>query len=168
MDIIEKIYNEPEYYDIVRNTILFATRYRISDIDLEDCISEVYLTAVKKRKHLEKHPQIKGWLVVTAQYIAKRHIRVKAVENRVFSSIDVDLMSVDPFCGEIEEYEQIDELLSILSKDLKTSELKLFKMKFMENKKNNEVAAVIGCKKNAAEVRITRLKEKIKKILKKT
>ncbi|MCL2109776.1 MAG: hypothetical protein FWH20_10580, partial [Oscillospiraceae bacterium] len=71
-DFIETLYAGAEYYDTVKNSILYVmkTRGGISEHDLQDCINEVFLIAMNKRRILEGHPSIKGWLSVTAQNVA--------------------------------------------------------------------------------------------------
>ncbi|MDR2559186.1 MAG: sigma-70 family RNA polymerase sigma factor [Oscillospiraceae bacterium] len=165
MEFIKKIYDEPEYYDIVRNTIIYIAP-KINDFDLKDCISEVYMIAMQS-KNLEKHPNVHGWLNLTAKNIAKRYINKRILESARFAKADIDFIEQESTADEIENREQYEDLLKELKDKLKGTDYKLFKLKFTERRSIEEIAAIIGIKKHSAEVRISRLKEKIKNILEK-
>lgn len=166
MDFIEKIYTDPDYYNTVKNTILNMMKSGINKHDLDDCISDVYVVALKKSRELEKHPQIHGWLIHTARNISKRYIRRKMIEGMMFSESE-DGVSIIPTNND-EEKRLYNELLDLLQKSLKRSEYKLFVLKFVEKCSNPEIASVIGIKVHSVESRITRLKNKIKDILRET
>lgn len=165
-DIIERFYTESEYYDVVRSTILHMVKSGINKFDLDDCISEVYLTALRKRRELEKHPNIHGWLASTSRIIAKRYMKSKMIESMLISD------AYDNYRGSRnnsdEEQRLYNELLDLLKRELKRSEYQLFTLKFIEKIPTAEIAAIIGIKPHSVESRVTRLKAKIKNILKKT
>jgi RNA polymerase sigma factor (sigma-70 family) len=139
---------------------------KIDDFDLKDCISEVYMIALQC-KNLEKHPNIHGWLNLTAKNISKRYIKRQILEGARFSETDIDSVEQESTVHEIESKEQYEDLLNELKDKLKGTDYKLFKLKFIEQRSIEEIAAIIGIKKHSAEIRISRLKSKIKNILEK-
>jgi RNA polymerase sigma factor (sigma-70 family) len=165
VEFIKKIYDEAEYYDIVRNTIIYMAP-KINDFDLNDCISDVYMIAMQ-HENLEKHPNIHGWLNLTAKNIAKRYINRQILEGTRFSEKDVDSIEQESTAHEVEDKEQYEDLLNELKDKLKGTDYRLFKLKFIERRSTEEIATIIGIKKHSAEVRISRLKNKIKNILEK-
>ena len=78
---IEKIYKDKDCYNAVKYAVI-SMKSNISDQDLENCISEVYKTAMQK-KGIEHHPNIKGWLTLTARNITQRFI-AKCTEDVKF------------------------------------------------------------------------------------
>lgn len=165
-EFITRIYGD-EYKSVVVQAIKHICP-NINESDLDDCVSDVYLTAIGTAGLVE-HPDIKGWLYSVARNIAKRHrkrqgfLKVKhfneTVAVEVASEMDVAVLVEDRVCGEN------SELLALLQKNLKVSEYTLFKMKYLDGKSNDEIADFIGIKKHSVDVKITRLHEKIKEVL---
>ena len=165
MDFIETIFRNPTYFRIIKNTLLGEIS-KINDNDLDDCISEVYLALVQKKASLEKHPNIRGWLYLTSKNIAKRFIEDQFIKGINSTELTVDLVAAINLEETYEDEERGEEIMEILSKSLTLSEYRLFESKFLKNKSNQEIAALMGIKKTSVEVKTTRLREKIKNILK--
>jgi RNA polymerase sigma factor (sigma-70 family) len=139
----------------------------ISVYDLEDCINDVYEVALRK-KNLEKHPNIHGWLNNTAKNIAKRFLRKKAFNRITIPMSDIKSGSQSDFEPMMEDDKYFEELLIILSKNLKVSEYTLFKLKFIEQRPNKELAEIMRIKQDSVGKKVSRLKEKIRNILRDT
>ena len=77
-EFITMIYSD-EYKSVVIKGIK-RTCPNISESDLNDCISDVYLTALGTAG-LDKHPDIKGWLYKVARNIAMRHRKQQGVQK---------------------------------------------------------------------------------------
>jgi RNA polymerase sigma factor (sigma-70 family) len=161
-EFIEKIYRESEYYDIVKNTIIRIIK-GINAYDLDDCISDVYETALRK-KNLEEHPNIHGWLSITAKNVAMRYLKKKSFTRITIPIDDNQLGEKYNFSND----EHLNELLNVLKETLKTSEYKLFYLKFVERRSNEELAGLLRIKPDSIIRKVHRLKEKIKKILEET
>lgn len=117
--------------------------------DYFNCSTEVEDAITQSVKPIEQNINAGG-----------NYLRSVEIEN---SLLTVDVENID----NENIYENIEkgELLKILKENLKVSEYKLFKMKFIEGLTNSEIADLIGKSKNSIEVRIVRLREKIKNIL---
>jgi len=163
-DFITMIFRENQYYNIVRDTLLYVLP-NLSDADLDDCISEVYKVALKT-PNIETHPQIHGWLNLTAKNIAKKFRRIQSIERQLAELSD-DIP--DPTRLEIrfEELEQDKELLASIKKSLRLSEYVLFELRYLENKSCAEIAEITGIKQHSVDMRVNRVKTKLKKFLKK-
>lgn len=162
-DYIEKLYDEPIYYDTVRNAILRATMHNIKPHDLEDCVSEVYVIALKKQNEVEKHPYVHGWLNLTAKNVAKRFLERIYNEKKYIAHSDYHFKEAD---YNDEDKISYIELSDTLKKNLKPFEYRLFTMKFIEQCSAEEMSKIFNLKPHAIEARVTRLKAKINKILK--
>ena len=163
-DFIEMLYDEAEYYDIVKYTILIKMKAHggISDFDLQDCISEVFVEAMKKRHELEAHPSPKAWLNLTAKNIAKRYIKRRIIEGMLFygnGSVIPELINAD------DEYHKLCfEFFDTLKTTLNPTDYKLYDMKFNQKLSNAEIADVLKKNKHSVDMKLTRLKKKIKNI----
>jgi len=162
---IEMIVKESEYFSIIKNTIISAAP-KINDNDLDDCISEVYV-AILQQDNLDKHPNFKGWLYIASQNVAKRYMKKQTIERINLLNITDDFTDPTKFEEVIESKEQNRELLSLLLKKLTSSEYRLFELRFLKRKSNQEIADIIGIKKASVETKVIRLRKKIKNILKK-
>jgi RNA polymerase sigma factor (sigma-70 family) len=161
-EFIEKIYRESEYYDIVKNTIIRIIK-GVNAYDLDDCISDVYEIALRK-KNLEEHPHVHGWLSITAKNVAMRYLKKKTFA-RITVPIDENLLTEK---HDLKNDENFNEILDMLNENLKRTEYKLFYMKFVERRSNEELAGLLRIKPDSIIRKTHRLKEKIKKILEKT
>lgn len=71
------------YYDTYDELVQYARRMEGMEYMAEDIVQESYCTAYKKWKELSVHPNQKGWLYITANYIC-RNLR-KRMENQTLS-----------------------------------------------------------------------------------
>ena len=161
----EMLFNEPKYLNIVKTTILCNTK-GINEHDFKDCVSEVYL-AVLRAKNLETHTNIEGWLNQTAKYVAYNFNKHLAKTRGNVSILDIDDEPFDEtdFVKNIEDKLLCEEVIDLLKDNLEKTQYNLFKLKYIEDRPNKEIAEILGIKLNSVEVQITRLRKKIKKIL---
>jgi len=162
-EFIAKIYTNPEYFGIVKNTIRYKVP-NISEADLEDCISEVYAIAIES-ENLENHPNICGWLNLTAKFVTARFVESLSCEGANREMLSEKLADIEKFEEKIEKKEQDEEFLAFLKKTFTGSDYKLYLLKFMELLPNDEIADIFKAKRVTIDKRVTRLKEKIRKIL---
>lgn len=160
---IAKLFDEKEYHDIVRNTILSLVP-KINDADLEDCVMEVYLDALKKQKKLEKHPDIKGWLNLATKFVVKRFIKSRVADS--MNTVDLIDEVEDPMRFEdlVDGSEFVKDLLNFIPKHLKSVERELFQLKCVERLPNDKIAEIMNFKRKTVDVKVTRLREKIRNI----
>jgi len=160
---IEMLFKEEEYFNIVKQTILYMLP-GIGNHDFNDCVSEVYLTALKA-KNLEKHPNIKGWLNITAKNISKRYKAKRAADSAVFLDKNVDKTTVNDFILDVENREEYENILKKLSETLSKSDYRLFELKYKEGLSSREISDILGIKVDSADIKLTRLRKRIKNIL---
>jgi RNA polymerase sigma factor (sigma-70 family) len=164
---ITKIYSEDEYYKIVNDTLRYLLP-GINHADLEDCIEEVYQIALKT-EGIETHPKIHGWLNLTAKNVAKKFKERQILLTKLnrLTEVPENLADPDNFMDKIEEQEFDDEFLEKIKAFLNGQEYILFDLKFLQNKSSEEIADETELTKRAVDMRITRIKKKLQKFLKK-
>ena len=141
---------------------------KIDNSDLDDCISEVYLIALKNKNKLEKHPDVKGWLNLTAKNVAKRFIKSRFIELAYHIKQSEDEIAPTRFEETLENEERYEELMVILQKSLKSVEYKLYELKFTKNYSNEKIAEMLNIKRRTVDKRIERLRDKIRHIIEKS
>ena len=166
MNLAEKLFREQEYRNVVRNTILGCVS-KISDEDLDDCFMNVYMDVVKKQAKLEKHPDVHGWLAKAAQIEMKRFLKDKFADS-LLTELTEDMDFEDPLCIEmlIEDSEFVREFLEFIKKNLKSEERELFQLKCIERRPNNKIAEIMELKRKTVDVKVTRLRDKIRNLKK--
>ena|GEM_PF-2013731 len=165
-EFMGKIY-QGEYLEVVVTTIRCVFP-NISPQDLDECISEVYMTAMVNGT-LDKHPNIHGWLNNTSKNMAMRLRKQMGNQNKrrapdfteAFNVADSE--STNPV-EMVEQSEQDAETSAFLEDNLKVGEFTLYTLKFIDELPNTEISEITGIKKHTVDVQITRLKEKIKKL----
>ncbi|MCL1866070.1 MAG: sigma-70 family RNA polymerase sigma factor [Oscillospiraceae bacterium] len=168
-EFIAEIFANAEFRKIIVNVI----RRKVPGIsvhDIEDCFSEVFEIALKKDLDLGSHPNIRGWLTLTAKNVAKRFLTRHAVINNNLTEMseDFDMEKVaDPvrFEERIEAEEQEKAFFDFLKRKLTKSDYNLYILKFLEYHSNDEISTILNVKNDTVNKRVTRLKQKLRKIL---
>jgi RNA polymerase sigma-70 factor (ECF subfamily) len=142
--------------------------------DVEDCVQEVFLAAIKSPE-LEKHPNIEGWFYNTATNIALKFNDKLELMKKTPLIIDDDEVVfeaiIDDFSEQLIEDIEYERLMSegIIDKimeELSEREKYFYFLRFKEKHGNKKISEITGKKEVAVRVRLMRLKDKIKKILK--
>lgn len=156
-----KIYNDSEYYNIIKNTIT-AYCYGINDSDLDDCISEVFMAAMKN-ENLENHDNIKGWLYLTAKNISMRFLTKKSYD---FKHINFDsqynISCESNLIDDSEKNALYNEMIQKIHKFLTKMESELFNLKFEKMYTDKKISDVTGLSEKYVRVKCNRLRKKLK------
>lgn len=165
---LNKLYHE--YY-----TAIFSYCAAMLDGDEEDaadCTNAVFEQAKKSISTLQTHPNVIGWLKVTAQYRVKRALRKRGKKHKKEVYIDdaseryIDaLQYVHDF--EEESYNEIDieKTKDLVLGKLTQEEYKLYTLRFVNKLTIKEVAAAISLSESATRMRLIKLELKIKEII---
>lgn len=137
-----------------------------------DCTNAVFEEAQKNTSKLQNHPNIVGWLKVTAQYRIKRALRKKAKKQKKEIYIDdaseryiAALQYVHEF--EEESYNEIDieKTKELVLRKLTIEEYELYSLRFEKKLTIKEIAEQISLSESAARMRLIKLELKIKQIV---
>ena len=164
-EFIEMLYKEPEYFDLVKITIL--THPGINEHKFDEYVSDVFYAALRAQD-LQSHPNIKGWLVKTTRNVIRNAVQKSNREkfNSPISKREINgVKSGFDFIADLEDKERVQEIINMLSRVLTESEYSLFEYKVLEKLTNQEIAAKLGIKLTSVEVKVTRLRNKIRKNL---
>ena len=142
--------------------------------DVEDCVQEVFLVAVRKSQSvdIENHPNIKGWLFLIAKNIVSRFNRAYIKANHAMDAeSDINLLVEEDFTNQMIEdiiYEAVDKekLMNDLTENLSENDKILFMMK-RKGKSNKEISVIFNISENAVASRYKRLRQKLKKLYEK-
>ncbi|WP_196427509.1 RNA polymerase sigma factor [Paenibacillus macerans] len=154
------------YFNDIYGYCIYLVRGKFIDI-AEECTQETFLEAKKQAAKLKAHPNIKGWLHLTARNKVYKSYRRYYIQKKY--ETEVDLNSVcSPLSIEAELINNyafhIDQLKSEILKELKTEELRLYHDYFSNKLSISKISKKYNISETAATTRIYRLKKKIKSL----
>ena len=134
--------------------------------DIDDCVSSVFLELMEK---LQQYNEIRGSLAAFITVIARSAALNYCRDNRrkiceLIGDDKIDFLGM-PLRFEFENEVEFDMLVESLFEKLNKKERALFTMRFILFYPPEEIAKRLGITRNAADVRLNRIKNKIKKIL---
>ncbi len=153
----EKLYHEE--YDNIR---LYVRRMVADSSGIEDIVQETFLEAYRNRKKLMEHPNLAGWLRITA----KNKI-MKWEEKQRKYRVDCEYLLENTVAGrrgKPDEYRMV-EAYSTVQKILSREDLELLRCYYEFGYSSKEMAERLGISESCFKVRILRMKQKIKNCL---
>ena len=132
--------------------------------DIDDCVNTVFLEIMEKlQQYNETRGSLEAFVAVIARSTAINYYRGnKCKVGELIGDEQLDFIS-EPL--EFESETEFDELIEGIFKKLNEKESVLFTMKYLLFYPSAEIAQVFKISPNAVDVRVNRLKSKIKKIL---
>lgn len=138
---------------------------------IEECTQETFLEAKKKMPQLKSHPNIEGWLHVTARNQVNLAFRTLYTQRKYETYIDLNQSQRSYMCCDLNlekildadiNYEKVKEdLLNHLS----DTEYNLYEEYFNQHLTVSELAAKYVISESAVTTRIFRTRKKIKAII---
>jgi len=132
--------------------------------DIDDCVSEVFLAIMEKlQKYNETRGSMAAFVAIIARSVALNYCRDNTRQtDELIGDDKIDFISGPlGFENEVE----FDMLVESIFAKLNEKESVLFTMKYLLFYKSDEIAKVFKITRTAVDVRVNRLKSKIKKIL---
>ena len=161
---IEKLMKQ--YYPYVYKIIENSKNGNISNEDMEEMISDVFLAVWKNCHKLEKNLiELKPYIAGITKNIIKNHYRKSKLEYSItdYEEVLADTENLEVW---IEEYEQNRVILNTL-KELKKEEYQIFILFYYESKKIKEIAKKLEISESKVKIILYRLRKRIKRELKK-
>jgi len=167
---IEKIYQE--HYGLIKLVVKNSIHSPNSD-DITSCVQDVFVIAMRKQG-LEEHINIKGWLLKTAKNVVNTFNRQKAIREK-YCDFSIDLDKVEFITADFSDLlvDQINSerlsglnLNQIILESLSQNERDFYTLLYLKKLNIKEIGRILNISEGAALTRRTRLKEKIKKVLK--
>lgn len=123
-----------------------------------DIAQDTFKTGIEKKAELEGHPNLAGWLYVTAYNKLKNELSRMRIQNEV--SIEALEMT--------EYFESFERLEYVLPKELSDSEKEIIIMRIEKQLDYPEIARIRGITENAARLKFSRAFRKCKELMKKS
>lgn len=153
-----------DFYGYVYMIVKNGVSIYITDEDIEEIISDVFVAIWKNNTMLSNSTNIKAYLSGTAKNIIKNKYRKSELN---FSIYDYEEQLFDS--SNIEQIIEENEKNFIIKKSLKTlkeNEYRIFIMFYYEAKTINEISSELNFSTGKVKVILHRVRKKLKKILK--
>ncbi len=131
-------------------------------IDYEDIMHDVFLCALENADELRSHNNAVGWLVRTA--IHKTYDYNRRSAHEVVSDLSEETVSgpEDEIFNQMEsEYMSDNERMVQILEQLTASEMRLYALRYREQRSYDEIAEVMKITKKNVSVRLVRLNRKL-------
>lgn len=153
----------PEEFNAVFRALLpevskFLTR-RVNREDVEDLAADLFELAWSKRNQIEKGFEL-PWLYKSARYLLANHHRKQSGRNRILASLEEPVAAPSAESIALADME-LSEAWALLSK----KEQELLALWAFENLNAKQISKVLGVSENAANIRLSRAKQKLMSLL---
>lgn len=151
------------YFDLVFKYCL--PRLHFDESSAADCAHAVFDAASEKREKLSRHPNVAGWLMVTARHMV--HKRWTKDVKSAAESIPIDLLTAlpdkhDPFDAIELTDSDVKQITEAVLSGLNENEALIYKLFYRDDLPFPEIAARLGISEKAAHARLDRVKAKLK------
>jgi len=134
---------------------------RLNIYDVEDIIAETMLALWKSAKNLDEEQSFKAYLATIARNKTIDHLRKKRTEM-----LELDLNIPDDTSPENDFLrKEMSEFLNSKIEDLQEPDRTILHLKYYQGMKSKEIAEVLGLKPNAVDIRLSRQRSKLKKLI---
>lgn len=156
------------HHDSVERSCLRMIRYNPALRDLaDDCLQETFYTAAIAYEELKSHPNIGGWLHVTANNKMKNELKKRKVRSKMEGAfLNEDLQASINGIEQWQEKVQNDEIIAKIVSALTDAERPIFQDFFHENLSIKELSQKYGASEGAIKVRLHRIRKKAADIAK--
>lgn len=171
-DFLHKLIEE-HFNDIYKYCWRLVKGQRRLEDFVEECTQETFFQALIQISKLEEHPNIKGWLYVTARNLINNSYRQLYKRKRYEVFFDDDATeflstSDDGFAKIIEDRVDVDKLSSEVINKLNENECEFYIDYYKKHMSVLELSLKYNISATATTTRIYRLKKKIKKVARET
>lgn len=165
---INELYNN--YYNEI---VSYCTAMTDDADDGEMCARDVFQQAYTDYNKLISHPNVVGWLKLTARNRVNRYLRERSrrrkYEVHITELSENHLASVeyfDRYDREIfDDFGDIDEQKKEVLSKLTEEERRLYELRFIRNLTFKEIAPLIGKSESATRIRTVRLEQRIRHLV---
>lgn len=152
-----------DFYGYVYMIVKNGVSIYISDEDIEEIISDVFVAIWKNSNAISNSTNIKAYLSGIAKNTIKNRYRKNEI-NLSLSDYEETIIVNDNFETILEENEQ-NKIINKTLKELKYEEYKIFIMFYYEAKKVKEISKMLNCSVAKVKVVLHRVRKLIKKNL---
>ncbi len=169
MQQVEAAKSNPEQFDVLYNKyyksiFIFIYRRTGNEALSEDITSQVFLKALLNIKKFEfKGVPFSAWLF----RIAFNEINMYFRKNKANRVISLEQNNIIQIANEVKEEDNtlvIQRMMNALKK-LDLTDIQMIELRFFEKRSFAEIANIIGITENNAKVKVYRILDKLKKIV---
>ena len=131
----------------------------------EDAIQEIMIKIWQKRKNLKNHPNIKGFVFLTARNYCLDVLRKKKTEPQNDTNYLKIIRSKDEYNI---EWQELNQIISEILKTLPEQQKEVFLMRDIDGYEFTEISSALNIKQTHARVLISRARKQIGNALLKT
>jgi RNA polymerase sigma factor (sigma-70 family) len=128
----------------------------------EDVAQRVFTAAARHARHLARHPDLTGWLYVTARHLAANVVR--AEQRRKARETKAHVMSLLN-APETFDWSRVAPVLDDAIEQLGAVDRTAILLRFMERRAYAEIGATLRLSEDAARMRVDRALERLRTVL---
>ena len=160
-EFLRKLYEQ--YFEVIKKYCL--PRLRFDEDAAADCAHAVFDKAAEAYEKLCDHPNVLGWLMITAKHLLHKKWRKSARDSS--RSIPLELVTAipdgrDPFDAVELDDAEIARITEAVLSALDEREREFYVLCFKDNLPFAEIAARMGVTEKAARAKLARIKLKLK------
>lgn len=149
------------YYSTLYKFCLTKLKDDISYVD--DCVQETYLVFYNRLLEGEEFEYVLAFLYKTASnLIKKRYALLRKQEKNI--SID-DIKDIDTHSVDLDDRLTFEEYSRMISDALNDTDAIIFKLRYIDELKMDEIAKMLNMSISNVTTRLSRMREKIKKLI---
>lgn len=153
-----------QYFDVIKKYCL--PKLSFDEDSAEDCAHAVFDLAGERYEKLRTHPNVLGWLMLTAKHLVHKKWRrnVKETASRIPLELVIALPDQrDPF-DEVElPQKEIERITGAVLSGLDEKEREYYTLYYVDNVPFRDIAARLGGSEAAARAKLSRITMKLKK-----
>lgn len=158
---IEKIVND--YSNYIFTIIKNITKNLITDEDIEELISDVFLVVWKNKEKLDYNLELKPYIAGISKNISKNKLRSLKIPYICNIESQEEIRTLESTQELVETKEELDIILNELKAIGKDS--KIFTMFYFEEKKIKQIANILKLTEFNVSTKLHRIRKRIKKTL---
>lgn len=152
-----------DYTNYVFMIIRNMTKEVLTNEDIEEIISDVFLVVWKNKDKLEMNSLLKPYIAGVSKNIIKNRLRSLKITDELNENFD---KASDDDVSDLVESKEVNDII-IHELDKNPDDKKIFIMFYYEGKKSKEIADILGYTEFNVSTKLHRIRKRLKDVLEK-